>query len=280
MKFQSKTVLITGASSGIGKDFALRVAEDGAHIYLASRSIDKLESVKAEVEKVGGTAEVIACDVTRVDQIKSMFLHIAKSGRTLDLVLNNAGLGHIGKIYQLSTEQIQSVIDVNITGMIMVSKYATEVFTRQKHGHLIMVSSLAGLVTLPEWSIYVASKWAITGFADCIRPELEPHGVLVSTVHPGPVKTEFFDADKANIDISKMGEAIEVRDLSNAIHKLAFTKKQRLLIPALTRNFALMYRFFPGITKGMINNLAAKAEYHSDIKEDEPDFDFIQPVTS
>jgi len=278
MKLNGKTVLITGASSGIGKDFALKAAEDKAHIILSSRNKDKLESVKSEIESLGGTAEVIVCDVRDASSIRDLFLKATENGRVIDVVLNNAGLGHIGNIYELTPEQIKEVIDVNIYGMITVSKYASEVFVRQKYGHLIMTSSLAGLITLPQWSVYVASKWAITGFAGCIRAELKPHNVLVTTVHPGAVKTEFFDPDKANIDISKMGEAIEVREVSNVIYDAVFTNKKRVLIPQMTKNFALMYKYLPNLVEAQLEKLASKIEYHTNTEEDEPEFDYIAPV--
>lgn len=279
MKFQNKTILITGASSGIGKDFALKVASEGATVFLASRNTEKLNNVKLEVEKLGGAAIVIKCDVSQPDQVREMFLEVTKGGKVLDLVLNNAGLGHIGNIYDLTVDQINQIIDVNIRGMIMVSKFASEVFVRQKSGHLIMTSSLAGLITLPQWSVYVASKWAITGFADCIRFELKPHNVKVTTIHPGAVKTEFFDPDKANIDISKMGgDAIDVREVSDAIYNAAFTNKQKVVLPAMSRNFSMIYKYAPSLVGKMMEKLTSKVEYHNKVEEDEPEFSYIHTL--
>ncbi|KXK27219.1 MAG: putative oxidoreductase [candidate division WS6 bacterium OLB20] len=273
MKLQHKTVLITGASSGIGRDFALRAAPDGAHFILSARSIDRLNNLKSEIESLGSTAEVIACDVTDTEQVRELLLASTADGRKLDLVLNNAGLGHIANIWELTTEEIQEIIDVNISGMIMVAKFAAEVFTRQKSGHLMFTSSLAGLITLPQWSVYVASKWAITGFADCIRAELSDYGVQVTTVHPGAVRTEFFDADKADVDISRLGDAIDVREVSDAIYDAALTDTERVLIPGTTRVFGTLYRYAPGIVKRLIKNMTDKVSYHDVTEEDEPGFD-------
>ena len=208
MKFQDKSILITGASSGIGKAVALRVAQDKGTLILAARGEDKLNQVKQEVEKLGAKAYVIPTDVTDAEQVKSLFLKSQELVGNIDAVFNNAGLGHIAKINELTVEQIEQLINVNIKGMILVTKFASEVMTRQQNGHIIMTSSLAGLITLPQWSVYVASKWAITGFADSIRPEMAEYDVKVSTLHPGAVTTEFFDKNKANVDIKDVGEAI------------------------------------------------------------------------
>lgn len=280
MKLKDKTILITGASSGIGRAMAIRAARDGATVLLAARSIDKLQSVASEVEKLGGKAEIIPCDVTDSEQIKQMFLKATENGRVLDVVYNNAGLGYINRIFNLKKEEIQQILDVNVVGMIMVSKYSAEVFSRQRYGHLMMTSSLAGLITLPEWSVYVASKWGILAFADCIRYELEPMGIKVTTIHPGPVKTEFFDKEKANIDISKMGDAVTAERVADESYAAIFTNKKRVLIPFTTKMFSFLTRYFPWLVNIMIKNMVSKVDYHNqNILEDESEFDYIKPIS-
>jgi short-subunit dehydrogenase len=281
MKLQNKTILITGASSGIGKAVALRVARDGATVLLAARSREKLEAVAREVESLGGIAEVYICDVTSFDDIKNLFLSATKDGRVLDVVFNNAGLGYVENLVNLKEEQIKKIIDVNIYGMIMVSKVAAEVFSRQKHGHIIMTSSVAGLIALPQWSVYVASKWAITGFASCIRPELKPYGVKVTTLHPGLVKTEFFDADNANLDIKNMGEAITSEEVAGAVYDAIFTDKKKIIIPAIAKSYAFLFKYLPGISEKLLESRAGEIENKSlSGVEDMPEFDYIKSIRS
>lgn len=276
MKFKDKTVLITGASSGIGKGFALRVAKDGATVLLAARRKDKLEEVKKEVEELGGKGEVIEVDVTDSSKVKDMLLKATENGRVLDMVFDNAGIGFVGNIYDLPVDEIKNVIDVNITGMIVVAKYASEVMVRQKHGHIIFCSSLAGLITMPQWSVYVASKWAITGFADSIRSELQQFGVKVTTLHPGAVTTEFFDKEKADIDISKMGKALSIEEVADYLYEASFTDKKKIVIPGSSQTFANVYRFFPGLAEKMIMNMAKDVEYTDRSEEDEPEFSYVK----
>jgi len=276
MKFQGKTVLITGASSGIGMGFALRVAKDGATVLLAARREDKLKEVKAKVEELGGKAEIFPTDVTDLNQVKDLFVKATEGGRTIDLVFNNAGIGFVGNIYELPAEEIVSVLDVNVRGMILVAKYASEVMTRQNSGHIIFCSSLAGLITLPQWSVYVASKWAITGFADSIRPELKKFNIKITTLHPGAVLTEFFDPKKADIDISKMGKALTIEEVAEYLYDASFTNKRRIVIPGSSQMFSTVYRFFPGMAEKMVANMAKDVQYTEREGEDEPDFSYIK----
>lgn len=276
MKLQGKTILVTGASSGIGMGYALRVAKDGATVILAARRLDKLNEVKAKVEELGGKAEVYPTDVTDKQQVKELFLKATEGGRPLDIVFNNAGIGFIGNIYDIPADEIEKVLDINVKGMIMVGKYATEVMVRQNFGHIIFCSSLAGLITLPQWSVYVASKWAITGFADTIRTELKPFNIKITTLHPGAVTTEFFDPQKANIDISKMGKALTTDEVAEEVYKATLTDKKRVIIPGSSQTFANVYRFFPKIAEKMIENMASGVEYTQREDEDEPEFSYIK----
>lgn len=280
MKLQNKTILATGASSGIGKAMALRAAKDGATVILAARTADKLESVAQEVIALGGTPIVVPTDVTKIEDIRNLFLKATEGGRKLDVVFNNAGLGYIGKIWELPAEQIQTIINVNTTGMILVAKYAAEVMQRQKYGHLVMTSSLAGLITLPEWSVYVASKWAITGFADSIRYELSPEGVLVTTLHPGMVSTDFFAKEKANQDMSKLDpNALTADQVAEEVYNALFTKQRKIIIPAMSKNIAFLQKYLPSLKDSLFTTSLGKVDYNKTTpEEDEPAFSYVEEV--
>lgn len=278
MKLKNKTILITGASSGIGRAMAIKSAKDGATVILASRNKEKLIEVKKEVESCGGKGIVIQTDVTKAEEVRNLFLEATKNERIIDVVFNNAGLGFIANIYELTTDEIESVVDTNVKGAIFVSKFASEVLVRQKHGHLIITSSLAGLITLPQWSVYVASKWAITAFADSIRPELKPFNVKVTTLHPGAVTTEFFDKEKADVDIAKIGEAISPEEVVDAVYEALFTDKKKIKIPSMTKSYSLLYKYLPGLVEKMIEKMTGELEYHDRVEEDEPEFSYVKSV--
>lgn len=279
MKLKDKNILITGASSGIGKAFALRCAEDGCNIFLASRSEEKLEGVKKLVEQKGSTAVVIPTDVTNADEVKEMFLKVTEGGRVLDVVFNNAGLGHIANIYEQTVEEIESMVDVNVKGMFFVAKYASEVMVRQKQGHLIMTSSIAGLVTVPRWATYVATKWAITGFTDSIRMELKPYNVKVTSLHPGLVKTEFFDNDKADMSEEELtaGNAVTADEVAEVTYDAVFTNKHKVLVPDMVKSYAFLQKYLPSVAEKMIE-LQTKNQKVEPREEDEPEFSYIASV--
>jgi uncharacterized protein len=262
MKLKNKTVLVTGASSGIGEAVAYKVAKDGANVIITARREDKLKLVAEKIKELGGNPTIMVADISKVAEIKQLFDNIKAKFDKLDVVFNNAGLGYIGYINEMKDEEIQTIIDVNISGMILVSKYAASHMVTQNSGHIIMCSSLAGLITLPQWSVYCASKWAIVGFADSIRGELHKHNVHVSTLHPGAVKTEFFDKDKANIDISKLGNAIEVDQVADEVYKAIFTNKQKIMVPNLVKTFSTIYRFFPSLANKLIMRMVSDVKYN------------------
>lgn len=279
MKVKGKNILITGASSGIGKAFALKCANDICHIYLASRNREKLEEVKRLVEDLGSTADVIPTDVTNAEDVKELFLKVTQGGKVLDVVFNNAGLGHIANIYEQKVEDIESMVDVNVKGILYVAKYASEVMVKQKYGHLVLTSSLAGLITVPGWATYVATKWAVTGFTDSIRMELKKYNVKVSSLHPGLVKTEFFDKQKADMSEEELDKqnAVTPEEVADAVYEALFTNRHKILVPSIVKSYAFLSRYLPSLTEKLIE-INSKELEREITEEDEPEFSYIQEV--
>jgi short-subunit dehydrogenase len=279
MKLKGKNVLITGASSGIGKAFALKCANDSCNIFLASRSKEKLEEVKALIEERGSTAVVVPTDVTKAEEVKGLFLEATKDGNTLDVVFNNAGLGHIANIYEQTVEEIESMVDVNVKGVLLVAKYASEVMVKQQYGHLILTSSLAGLITVPSWATYVATKWAITGFTDTIRMELKKYNIKVSSLHPGLVKTEFFEKEKANMSEEELNEqnAVTPEEVADAVYEALFTNKHKILVPSMVKSYAFINKYLPSVAEKLIE-MTSKDLEGEPREEDEPEFSYISKV--
>jgi short-subunit dehydrogenase len=281
MKLSNKTILITGASSGIGRAVAIKAAQDGATIILAARNLEKLNEVKTEVENLGGTAVIVQVDVTNDESIKNMFLKATEDNRVLDVVFNNAGLGFVKELKDLTTTEIRQMADTNFTGMIIVSKFAAEVMSRQKYGHIIMTSSMAGLLTLPQWAVYCGTKWGITGFADSIRIELKKYNIKVTTIHPGTVSTHFFDKDKANIDVKALGDSGTTAEVvADEVYNAIFTNKQKVIVPKGNNAIAFFVRHFSGLSDLVISKYLSDVGYHeeTELVEDHPEFSYIKEV--
>lgn len=278
MKLSGKTIVITGGSSGIGRATALRCAEDGAKVLVAARSEDKLKSVVSEIDALGGEGYLFAVDVTDPVQVRKMFEYANESMGCVDIVFNNAGLGFVKRIYELSDDEIQKMISVNVLGISYVAKYAAQLFKAQGRGHLINTSSLAGLITVPQWSVYCATKWAVTGLTDAIRQELKPFNIKVSSLHPGAVNTEFFAKEKANIDLSNFEDAITPESVAEAVYAAMLTDARKILVPSMAKNYSFLYKFLPSLTEKMMENLAKDVQYSSE--PEESSFGYVKPCPS
>ncbi len=188
-----RVVAITGASAGIGKATALRLARDGAAVAICARRADRLDAVAAEMTAAGGRALAIAADVTRGAEMDAFVARTVERFGRLDVMLCNAGFGIAGAIDDITPEQMQQLMDVNYTGTFHAARAALPVFRRQGAGHVIMVSSIVGKRGVPYMGAYSATKFAQVGLAECMRSELLGTGIHVSVVYPVSTETEFFE---------------------------------------------------------------------------------------
>jgi len=189
----TRVVAITGASSGIGRATALRLARDGAAVALCARRACKLDAVAAEIMVAGGQALAVAADVTRAEDMESFVARIVEHFGRIDVMMCNAGFGIAGAIDDITPGQMQKLMDVNYMGTFHAARAALRVFRRQQHGHLIVVSSIVGKRGVPYMGAYSATKFAQVGLAECLRAEVEGSNIHVSVVYPVSTETEFFD---------------------------------------------------------------------------------------
>ena len=180
-----KVVLITGASSGIGKASAEKFLEKGYIVYGAARNVNNM----LDLEKLG--AKIIKLDISKFEEIeKSVEQIISEQGR-IDILFNNAGFGLYGSIEEVSLEDAQYQFQVNLFGLAKLTQLVIPYMRKQKYGRIINTSSMVGKVYLPLGAWYIASKHALEGWSDCLRLELKPFGINVSLIEPGIIQTEF-----------------------------------------------------------------------------------------
>ena len=176
-----QTILITGASSGIGRALAFEYARGGAHLALSARRTAELEKVAAEVHSLGGTAVVIPLDVADVDAVGEAVRRAEKELGSLDMVVANAGRGHTRLSSRLAWKDVERIIDVNIRGAMATLVAAIPIFVAQQRGHLVGVSSLAGVRGLPTTAAYSASKATRSGLPRvCCASTSAPPGIRVT----------------------------------------------------------------------------------------------------
>jgi short-subunit dehydrogenase len=189
----NRVVAITGASAGIGRATALRLARDGAAIVACARRADPLATLAAEITSAGGQALTMVADVTKDEDMFRLVAAAVERFGTLDVMICNAGFGIYGTIDSIAPAQMRQLVDVNYMGTYYAARAAMAVFRRQARGHVIVVSSIVGKRGVPYMGPYAATKFAQVGLAECMRAELVGSGIHVSVVFPISTETEFFE---------------------------------------------------------------------------------------
>jgi NADP-dependent 3-hydroxy acid dehydrogenase YdfG len=185
-----KVVVITGASSGLGEATARLLAEQGASVVLGARRVDRLQSLADELASKGAKAIAIETDVTDRSQVKRLVdTAVQKYGR-IDVVLNNAGLMPQSLLERLKIDEWDRMIDVNIKGVLYGIAAALPYMQKQKAGHIINVSSVAGHKVGPGSAVYSATKWAVRALSEGLRQEVKSYNIRTTVISPGAVATE------------------------------------------------------------------------------------------
>lgn len=195
----SKVIIVTGASSGIGKSTALQLINEGHIVYGVARRLDKMNDLVA----AGGNA--IAMDVTNHVQVKSVIQQIVSIEQRIDVLVNNAGFAIWGAVEDTSYKDAKRQFEVNIFGLAEVTKAVLPTMRIQKSGKIINISSIGGKIYSPLGAWYHATKHALEGWSDCLRLEVNQFGVDVVIVEPGAIKTEFGDVLTENFSNSENG---------------------------------------------------------------------------
>ncbi len=186
------TALITGASTGIGRELAMIHAGRGGDLIVVARSQDKLNTLKKELEeKYGVEVMVIAKDLTHPDASKQVFDEVEAHGITIDYLINNAGFGGLGKFHQRPWEDDLAMINLNIVALTALTRFFLPGFVQRNRGKILNVSSTASLMPGPLQAVYFASKAYVTSFSNAIAEELHDTNVTVTTLMPGATETEF-----------------------------------------------------------------------------------------
>jgi 3-oxoacyl-[acyl-carrier protein] reductase len=221
-----KTALITGASSGIGKETALTFARNGANLILISRNEEKLKKLSKDLEEFNVLVDYYAIDITNAELLKNLFSQLKKSKVIIDIVINNAGIMEDAVLQMVKTESIKRTFDTNVFALIDVSKRASRLMIRNKKGSIINLSSIIGTNGSKGQSIYSASKAAVIGFTKSLSKELGPLNIRVNSIAPGFIITGMTEGItncivQDNLKSISMGRLGTTKDVANVILFLA-----------------------------------------------------------
>lgn len=185
----TKVALITGASAGLGIEFARQLSRRGNRLVLAARRKERLENLAAEL----GNARAIAIDLSMTNAAATLMADVEEKGETVDILVNNAGFGLIGKFAELDTKRLRQMIDLNVGTLTDLCRAVAPAMIARKSGGIINVASTAAFQPGPKMAVYFATKAFVLSLTEALHEELKPHGVHVTCLCPGPTRTEFGD---------------------------------------------------------------------------------------
>jgi NADP-dependent 3-hydroxy acid dehydrogenase YdfG len=191
---EGKVIVITGASSGLGEASARLLSVQGATVVLGARRQDRIQALAGELTAKGGKALAVTTDVTRRDQVQKLVDAAVREYGRIDVMINNAGLMPQALLERLQIDEWDRMIDVNLKGVLYGIAAALPHMQRQKAGHFINVSSVAGHRVGPGFVVYAATKFAVRALSEGLRQEVKPYNIRTTVISPGAVATELPDS--------------------------------------------------------------------------------------
>ncbi|HYV03233.1 MAG TPA: SDR family NAD(P)-dependent oxidoreductase [Blastocatellia bacterium] len=190
-KLDGQSVIVTGASSGIGEAGARMLAREGAAVALVARRKARLDNLKQEIEGAGGRALAIEADITSEEDRKRIVAETVNAFGRIDALINNAGYGQRGPIEMVPVQAIRQNFETNLFSLIALTQLVIPIMRKQGSGRIVNISSVAGRIGSPLSSVYDATKHALEAVSDGLRGELDPFGIKVVIIEPGFITTEF-----------------------------------------------------------------------------------------
>ena len=245
---QGKVIMITGASSGLGKQLAMDAAKRGATVVLLARSTDKLKEITRGItELTGRLAYYETLHVDDSEQVNEVFLRIISDIGVPDVLINNAGFAVFDNLVDADMLEIKEMLNVNVLGVITCTKAVLPFMLERKKGHIINIASQAGKIATPKSSVYAATKHAVLGLTNSLRLELSGTNIIVTAVNPGPIQTAFFErADKSGTYVKNVGKLmLSVEDVSGRVINLIVRPKRELNLPWWMSAATTLYQIAP-----------------------------------
>jgi len=190
-KLDGQMIIVTGASSGIGEATARRLARAGAYVALAARRLERLETIKRQIEASDGRAIAVAADITAAADRERLIAESSRAGGRIDALVNNAGFGQRGPLELVPVENIRQNFELNLFSLIALTQLVIPRMRERGGGRIVNVGSVAGRIARPLSSVYDATKHALEAISDGLRGELAPFGIKVILIEPGFILTEF-----------------------------------------------------------------------------------------
>lgn len=258
MDFKNKIVLITGASSGIGKETAIEFAKKGAKIVLIARRKQKLEELEKELHKFKVPTMICQCNVSDKSQVSSMSETVLEKFGPVDVLINNAGFAIYGSVSDLTVEEIELQMATNYFGMIYCIKNFLPYMLKKKSGHIVNVASVAASFGLPGIASYCASKFAMLGFSEGLKHELKGSGVGITVVSPIMVRTDFFNHPSFEKMPKYSPTSLSAKTVAKAILRAANSPRLEIIVPSVVRGMVWLKSTFPYLINPILGSAFKK----------------------
>lgn len=259
MNFKNKTVVVTGAANGIGRKIAESLYEKGCNQAVFDIQKEVLEDIFSYCDHQ--RILIRKLDISNAGDWKNAIAETIEKFIQIDILLNIAGIIEPGYIFETSIENIDRQIDINLKGTIYGVRFVSPKMVERKQGHIINISSMAGLAPIPGLNIYSATKFGVRGFSLAAAQELHPYNVWVSVICPDAVKTQMLDYQKDKKEAAMTFSAnkyLSVEDLEAAIISLIQKPKMEVWLPKSRGILASIGAFFPKLTLGLKSKLIKK----------------------
>jgi short-subunit dehydrogenase len=278
-----QVVVITGASSGIGRETATKLAGRGARVVLAARSEDSLLAIADQIESSGGRATVIPTDVADWNQVQSLAPQTAGRFGRIDSWVTDAASSQYATVADSTMDEIERIIRVNLLGQIHGMKAALPFMKQQGRGTIVNVASVLGKLSVPLQAAYCASKHGIIGFADSLRLELARDGseIAVVTVMPSSINTPFFDHARARLGGKRPMPLPPVYDPSAVAHAIAHVcehPQRDVVVGGAGKLFTVMSRISPALLDALLLFNDSGAKWQTSDRPDDGRDDLFQPL--
>lgn len=243
-----KVVVVTGGSAGLGEQICYEAAKKGAIVVVCARRINLIGKVKEKCEELSGkVAYSFQLDIADPENVEHIFQKISDEAGPIDVLVNNAGFGIFENFLDTDLSIARNMFEVNVLGMMVFTQKAAIQMAERGTGHIINIASMAGKMATAKSTVYSATKFAVLGFSNALRLELKPLGISVTTVNPGPIKTEFFDkADPSGEYLASVDLLVlEPNKLAKEIVNAMGTFKREINRPLIMEGAYRLYTLFP-----------------------------------
>jgi short-subunit dehydrogenase len=251
MDFTNKVVIITGASAGIGRCLAIDFAKQGAIVIGCGRTKERLDGTLNELRATSPSSRMIPCDVDDRERVEGMVAKVLADFGKIDILINNAGIGMRKPFAETSMDSIEEIMRTNYFGMVYCTHAVLPSMIARGSGHIVNISSVAGIIATLNLSGYCASKFAMNGFSESLYYELKPLGIHVSVICPGPVRTEFSRAFANTKPKSPAFLMLEPETVSLLVLRAIDAKKFEFVMPLSLALICRLARMAPRLVRAV-----------------------------